>query len=81
MLNKFLNIRNCSFTVLFTSLIKFSSLFKVSFVVGSAAAFFSATPLLQPLAGVWGGILGSAMVFCASAALRMFIGGGLHSYF
>ncbi len=75
MLNKFLNIRNCSFTVLFTSLIKFSSLFKVSFVVGSAAAFFSATPLLQPLAGVWGGILGSGMVFCASAALRMFIGG------
>jgi len=75
MIKKILNVHSWFFITIFTSLVKISSLFKVSFVVGSTAAFFSATPIVQPLAGVWGGVVGSSLVFLLSAILRMFIGG------
>ena len=74
MLNKFFTIRNGLFMAFFTSLMKLSSLFKVSFFVGSTAAFFSATSITQPLIGVWGGVSGSSTLFIITMIMRMLIG-------
>ena len=75
MFNKILTLRNTLFTIFFMSVIKFSSLFKVSFILGSVKAFFSMTPMVQPLAGVWGGLTGTGLLFALGILLRIVFSG------
>ena len=75
MFNKIVTFRNTSFTLFFMSLVKLASLFKVSFILGSVMAFFSMTPMVQPLIGVWGGVTGSGLLFALAILLRMALSG------
>ena len=54
----------------FALLTKFSSIFKMSFIVGSQMIWLSGPAVLAPLAGAFGGVLGSAIVFVARLALH-----------
>src|ERR1700722_9911008 len=54
----------------FASLIGIAGLFKISFMVGSQAAWFSGTNCMAPLAGLWGGFFGSCGVFALRMAWR-----------
>lgn len=46
----------------FASLVQLSSVAKMSFIVGSCAAWFSASAIMAPLAGFFGGIIGCGVV-------------------
>lgn len=59
----------------FTSLVKLSSFLKVSFIVGSWAAFFSATSIVTPLVGAFTGIGGTIVVFAMSMIVRLLVSG------
>lgn len=61
----------------FTSLIKAASFLKVSFILGSWAAFFSATSIVVPLVGAFTGISGSIVIFGLSMIVRYVISGSL----
>ena len=77
MFNKVITLRNSLVTLFFTSLVKCTSLFKVSFILGSTAAFFSLTPMVQPLIGVWGGLVGSSGLFALGILLRFIMTGSI----
>ncbi len=59
----------------FCGVLAISSLWKISFWVGSHIAFFSATNCVAPLAGAFGGILGAALVFGLRLCMRFFWSG------
>lgn len=67
--------------VLFNGLIKLSGLFKLSFIVGSHIAFFSAVAVITPLAGAFAGITGSLGVFGVSILLRALLMGSMPFHF
>jgi hypothetical protein len=56
------------FSCLFTMVVKFASLLKVSFIIGSYAALFSATSIMIPLSGAFGGVAG-----CVGVSLMLFL--------
>ncbi len=60
---------------------KAAGLLKATYIFGSTAAFFSATNVITPLAGAFGGVSGSCKVFVISLTLRVLMGGfiGFHS--
>lgn len=68
-------------TVLFTIFIKFSSIAKISFIIGSSLAFFSAVSIITPLAGAFGGISGSLFTFGIVGLLRWFLTASLPWHF
>lgn len=63
----------------FASLAKVSGIFKVSLIIGSYAAFFSATNMITPLAGAYGGGFASMFVF-GFALLFRFCAGNLFTF-
>ncbi len=63
------------FSLIFASLIKFSAFLKASFIVGSYTGFFSGVNITTPLAGHFGGMLGSFGVFGLLLGLRFFLTG------
>ena len=67
--------------VLFNSIIKLSGVFKLSFIVGSHIAFFSAVAICAPLSGAFAGIAGSLGVFGVSIALRALLMGSMPIHF
>jgi hypothetical protein len=66
--------------LLFTVLIKCASLLKVSFMVGSYFAFFSATSIIAPLAGAFTGIWGTCIVFALGLAGKAIFGSSILSF-
>src|SRR5665647_3521655 len=66
--------------LIFTLLIKCASIFKVSFIVGSYLAFFSATAIVAPLAGAFTGISGTCMVFALGLVAKMIFSGSMLSF-
>ncbi len=64
-------------SILFFLAAKCASLFKISFMLGSYAAFFSACNSVVPLSGAFLGLGGSTMVFILSILIRMVLDGGL----
>jgi len=60
--------------LLFALLVKVSTFFKVSFVVGSHMAMFGASSIIAPLAGAFNGIAGTCGVFGLSLCLKMLFG-------
>lgn len=58
---------------LFNALIKLSGIAKVSFILGSHAAFFSASMILVPLSGAFAGIAGSFAFFGIRLALSLLL--------
>lgn len=65
----------------FTGLVKLASLFKISFIVGSYTAFFSAISCVMPLSGAFAGLWGSCGVFSIIAVLRFMVWGALPLHF
>jgi hypothetical protein len=61
-------------SVLFSSLLKVLSFFKVSYVVGSLSFFFSATHALMPLTGVFGGLATTTLVLAFGTLSKLFFG-------
>lgn len=59
---------------LITILAKLGGIFKVSLIFGSFAAFFTASSMLLPLSGAFGGILGSASFLVIGMILRLLTG-------
>lgn len=55
----------------FTGLVKIAGLLKVSFLVGSQMIWFSANNSVLPLAGAFGGVMGSGLVFLARQLLHL----------
>ena len=56
---------------LFNALIKLSGIAKVSFILGSHAAFFSASMILVPLSGAFAGVAGSFAFFGVRLAISL----------
>jgi hypothetical protein len=65
----------------FTGLVKLSSLFKISFIVGSYTAFFSAISCVMPLSGAFTGLLGSCGKFSVISVVRFIVWGALPLHF
>lgn len=59
---------------LITILAKLGGILKVSLIFGSFAAFFSASSMLLPLTGAFGGILGSTTFLAMGMVIRMLTG-------
>jgi hypothetical protein len=59
---------------LITILAKLGGIFKVSLIFGSFAAFFTASSMLLPLSGAFGGILGSITFLVIGAMIRILTG-------
>lgn len=59
---------------LFYPFVKLGSCLKVSYILGSYAAFFSGANLMLPLAGRWFGLQGSLVVCGFSSAVHLFFG-------
>ena len=55
----------------YAGLVKIAGLLKVSFLVGSQMIWFSATNSVLPLAGAFGGVMGSGLVFLARQLLHL----------
>lgn len=55
-------------------LIKLSSFFKVSFIIGSSKALFSGTSIVVPLVGYYGGFLGGGLLLGMGAVWRCLSG-------
>lgn len=64
-------------SVFFTSLVKAASFFKVSFIIGSWAAFFSAASIAVPLVGAFTGMSGAIGIFGLGILVRYVISGNL----
>lgn len=64
-------------SLFFSSLIKIASFFKVSFILGSWTAFFSATSIVVPLTGAFTGLSGSIGIFGLGMIMRYVITGSL----
>ena len=56
-------IKNSLKAASFAGIAKFSGLMKISFLVGSQMIWFSASNAVLPLAGAFGGVAGSGLVF------------------
>ncbi len=56
-------IKNSFKVASFAGIAKISGLMKISFLVGSQMIWFSATNSVLPLAGAFGGVMGSGLVF------------------
>src|SRR6266436_5467167 len=56
-------IKNSLKAASFAGIAKISGLMKISFLVGSQMVWFSATNSVLPLAGAFGGVMGSGLVF------------------
>ncbi len=67
-------------STLFFLATKCVGLFKISFMLGSYAAFFSASNCVTPLSGAFFGIGGSTIVFGLSALLRFVLYGGMFPF-
>lgn len=65
---------------IFMLLIKCASIFKVSFIVGSYLAFFSATAIISPLAGAFMSIFNMCLVFAFGLTAKVIIAGALPSF-
>lgn len=61
-------------TILFYGGLKLAALFKLSYLVGSHATFFSATNLMYPLGGYFLGVSGSCVWFVLSFCIRLLSG-------
>ena len=59
---------------LITILAKLGGIFKVSLIFGSFAAFFTASSMLLPLSGAFGGILGSTTFLVIGVIIRVLTG-------
>lgn len=59
---------------LITILAKLGGILKVSFIFGSCAALFSASSMLLPLSGAFGGILGSTTFLMVGMMIRVLTG-------
>jgi hypothetical protein len=59
---------------LITILAKLGGIFKVSLIFGSFAAFFTASSMLLPLSGAFGGILGSTTFLVIGMIIRLLTG-------
>jgi hypothetical protein len=57
--------------------IKAASILKTSYIVGSHAAFFSASSIAMPLMGAWSSIPAIVMTFAFGFAVRMALGASL----
>ncbi|HZW61387.1 MAG TPA: hypothetical protein VFF04_04115 [Candidatus Babeliales bacterium] len=55
--------------------IKFASLVKISFIVGSVMAFFSGTSVAIPLIGAFTGLFGTVAVFCLRLSFHTLVNG------
>lgn len=62
-------------SIVLSTLAKLAGVFKVSCIIGSYTAWFSALPIIMPLSGVWVGLSGSSIVFGLSLAIRMLLEG------
>jgi hypothetical protein len=58
--------RICGFSVL----LRASSFFKISYVIGSYSTYFSATNIIMPMVGLCGGSITAWFVFCIGCFLR-----------
>lgn len=63
--------------LIFTLLIKCASIFKVSFIVGSYLAFFSATSIVAPLVGAFTSVSGTCVVFALGVLAKLLLGSAL----
>lgn len=64
-------IKNSLKAALYAGLVKCSGLVKVSFLLGSQMIWFSAANSVLPLAGAFGGVMGSALVFLVRQLLHL----------
>ena len=68
-------IHSLLYCLLFSSVMKVAQFWKVSFIIGSHATFFSLTSCLVPLSGAFGKIQGSLAVGFCSMAMGIMLGG------
>jgi len=68
------NIMHGLKALFFYFLLKLTAIFKVSFIVGSRMAFFSAANVLHPVVGRFLGVSGSCWWFAISTIFRFFVG-------
>jgi hypothetical protein len=66
-------IKNSLKTASFAGIAKISGLMKISFLVGSQMIWFSATNSVLPLAGAFGGVMGSGLVFLARQLIHLIL--------
>jgi len=64
-------IKNSLKVASYAGLAKVSGLLKVSFLVGSQMIWFSATNSVLPLAGAFGGVMGSGLVFLVRQLIHL----------
>lgn len=64
-------VKNSLKVASYASLAKVSGLLKVSFLVGSQMIWFSASNSVLPLAGAFGGVMGSGLVFLTRQLLHL----------
>jgi hypothetical protein len=64
-------IKNGLKTASFAGIAKISGLMKISFLVGSQMVWFSASNSVFPLAGAFGGVMGSGLVFLIRQLLHL----------
>jgi hypothetical protein len=57
----------------YVGIAKMSGLMKISFLVGSQMVWFSATNSVLPLAGAFGGVMGSGLVFLMRQLMHLFV--------
>lgn len=65
----------------FNVLMKISSIGKMSFILGSHAAFFTAAAIVMPLSGAFAGIAGSCAAFGLGVMIRGLLTGSMPLYF
>ena len=75
MMNTRKMVQAVCFSFIFISLIKISSFLKVHLIIGSHTGLFSGVNVMTPLAGLFGGLLGSLGVFSGLFGLRLLFSG------
>ncbi len=70
-------IRRITIAVLWASGVIGANCFKLSFIIGSHAAFFSASQFLIPVAGYYGGLSTSILLMLGPACIKALISGSL----
>lgn len=63
--------------IICVSVLRITSLCKMSLIVGSSFAFFSMAPIVVPLSGMLSGVAGSFLVFAGSCITRFFFNSSL----
>ena len=64
-------IKNSLKVASYAGLVKISGLIKISFLIGSQMIWFSAANSVLPLAGAFGGVMGSVLVFLVRQLLHL----------